>query len=58
MFLQSEAGFTDDEGLPIPGYYPALMILTIVMAWVWVVVAWVGMKYFKHAKIQPQSDDI
>jgi len=21
------------------------------MSWVWVVVAWVGMKYFKHAKI-------
>lgn len=37
---------------PIPGYYPALCILTCIMAWVWVVVAWVGMKYFKHAKIQ------
>lgn len=45
------------DELPIPGYYPALMILTIVIAWVWVIVAWVGMKYFKHAKIQPQSDD-
>ncbi|KAA8911037.1 hypothetical protein FN846DRAFT_937090 [Sphaerosporella brunnea] len=37
---------------PIPGYYPAICILTCIMAWVWVVVAWVGMKYFKHAKIQ------
>lgn len=42
----------DDPTLPIVGYYPALIILTAVMAWVWVVVAWVGMKYFKHAKIQ------
>ncbi|THW08537.1 hypothetical protein D6C85_07935 [Aureobasidium pullulans] len=42
----------DDPTLPIVGYYPALIILTSVMAWVWVVVAWVGMKYFKHAKIQ------
>ncbi|KAF8456058.1 hypothetical protein BDZ91DRAFT_667399 [Kalaharituber pfeilii] len=54
IFLQSQK---DDLALPIPGYYPALVILTMVMAWVWVVVAWVGMKYFKHAKIQPQSDD-
>ncbi|KAI5780324.1 hypothetical protein DFH27DRAFT_468603, partial [Peziza echinospora] len=42
----------DDEEWPISGYYPALMILTMVMAWVWVITAWVGMKYFKHAKIQ------
>ncbi|KAI9758697.1 MAG: hypothetical protein M4579_002872 [Chaenotheca gracillima] len=41
----------DDPTLPIVGYYPALIILTSVMAWVWVVVAWMGMKYFKHAKI-------
>ncbi|KAI1391195.1 uncharacterized protein F4822DRAFT_395907 [Hypoxylon trugodes] len=41
----------DDPTLPIIGYYPALIILTCIMAWVWVVVAWVGMKYFKHAKI-------
>ncbi|RDW88550.1 hypothetical protein BP6252_00582 [Coleophoma cylindrospora] len=41
----------DDPTLPIVGYYPALIILTSVMAWVWVVAAWVGMKYFRHAKI-------
>lgn len=41
----------DDATLPIVGYYPALIILSGVMAWVWVVVAWVGMKYFKHAKM-------
>ncbi|CRG83100.1 hypothetical protein PISL3812_00448 [Talaromyces islandicus] len=41
----------DDPTLPIVGYYPALLVLTAVMAWVWVVVAWVGMKYFKHANI-------
>jgi hypothetical protein len=40
----------DDPTLPIVGYYPALIILTAVMAWVWVVVAWVGMKYFRHAR--------
>jgi hypothetical protein len=39
----------DDASLPIVGYYPALMVLTAVMAWVWVVVAWVGMKYFRHS---------
>jgi hypothetical protein len=41
----------DDPTLPIVGYYPALMILTGVMAWVWVLVAWVGMKYFRHAHV-------
>ncbi|KAK3997679.1 hypothetical protein QBC44DRAFT_315366 [Cladorrhinum sp. PSN332] len=41
----------DDPTLPIVGYYPALIILTCVMAWVWVVVAWVGMKYFRHARV-------
>lgn len=39
----------DDPTLPITGYYPALMVLTAVMAWVWVLGAWVGMKYFRHA---------
>jgi len=39
----------DDPTLPIVGYYPALLVLTCIMAWVWVVVAWVGMKYFRHA---------
>jgi hypothetical protein len=40
----------DDPTLPITGYYPALFVCTAVMAWVWVVVAWVGMKYFRHSK--------
>lgn len=45
----------DDPSLPIVGYYPALIILTAVMSWVWVVVAWVGMKYFKHANISGEE---
>ena len=48
--------FEDDPTLPIVGYYPALMILTTVMAWVWVTVAWVGMKYFKHANISGDEE--
>ncbi|KAH9992182.1 hypothetical protein F4779DRAFT_609358 [Xylariaceae sp. FL0662B] len=43
--------FEDDPTLPIVGYYPALIILTCIMAWVWVFAAWMGMKYFRHAKI-------
>ncbi|KAL8829987.1 MAG: hypothetical protein Q9170_005944 [Blastenia crenularia] len=46
----------DDPTLPIVGYYPALIILTSVMAWVWVTVAWVGMKYFKHAKMSGDDE--
>ncbi|KAI6362304.1 hypothetical protein MCOR25_006252 [Pyricularia grisea] len=41
----------DDPTLPIEGYYPSLLLLTCVMVWVWVVVSWMGMKYFRHAKI-------
>ena len=46
----------DDPTLPIVGYYPALIILTAVMAWVWVTVAWVGMKYFRHAKMGGEDE--
>ena len=48
--------FEDDDTLPIVGYYPALIILTGIMAWVWVTVAWVGMKYFKHAKMGGEDE--
>lgn len=44
-------GAWDDPTLPIEGYYPSLILLTFVMVWVWVVVSWMGMKYFRHAKI-------
>jgi len=47
--------YDEDDDLPIPGYYPALLILTSVVAWVWVVIAWVGMKYFRHARIAPSK---
>ncbi|KAI9678678.1 MAG: hypothetical protein M1817_005735 [Caeruleum heppii] len=47
----------NDESLPIVGYYPALLVLTgAVMSWVWVVAAWVGMKYFRHAKMAGGGD--
>lgn len=48
--------FEDDPTLPIVGYYPALIVLTCVMAWVWVTIAWVGMKYFKHANISGEDE--
>jgi hypothetical protein len=41
----------DDDTLPITGYYPALIVCTAVMSWVWVVISWVGLKYFKHSKV-------
>ena len=41
----------DDPTLPIVGYYPALIVLTGgVVSWIWITVAWVGLKYFRHAK--------
>lgn len=41
-----------EDGVPIPGYYPAMVILGGVLAWVWVILAWVGLKYFKHARVR------
>jgi len=46
----------DDVTLPIVGYYPALIVCTGVMAWVWCLVAWVGMKYFRHARFDAGGD--
>lgn len=37
-------------GYPIPGYYSCLIFLTFVVAWVWCVSSWMGMKFFRHAK--------
>jgi hypothetical protein len=45
----------DDPTLPIVGYYPSVLVLTCIMAWVWVVVAWVGMKYFRHADFKGEE---
>ncbi|GAB7363080.1 hypothetical protein MBLNU230_g3372t1 [Neophaeotheca triangularis] len=42
----------DDATLPIVGYYPALIVLSGVVAWIWITVAWLGMKYFRHARIE------
>ena len=42
----------DDPTLPIVGYYPALIVLTGVVSWVWISVAWLGMKYFRHARVE------
>ncbi|KAL9056099.1 MAG: hypothetical protein Q9162_003162 [Coniocarpon cinnabarinum] len=46
----------DDPTLPIVGYYPALLVLTAVMSWIWVIIAWMGLKYFKHAKMGVVED--
>jgi hypothetical protein len=46
----------DDPTLPVVGYYPALLTLTAaVMAWVWAVGAWMGLKYFRHAKMSGED---
>lgn len=47
----------DDDTLPITGYYPVLVVCTAVMSWVWVVVAWVGMKFFRHSGEMVVADD-
>lgn len=40
----------DLTGYPIPEYYPSLLFLCIVVACVWCIISWMGMKFFRHAK--------
>lgn len=35
---------------PVENYYSYAVLLVPVMAWVWVVVSWTGLKLFKHAR--------
>lgn len=51
--LSSIGGVSDYEeqtGFPIRNYYPSLLCLCIVVAWVWCIISWMGMKFFRHAK--------
>ncbi|KAJ8103969.1 hypothetical protein POJ06DRAFT_234949 [Lipomyces tetrasporus] len=50
-------GTIDEESdFPIEEYYPSMIMLLCVVAWIWCVVSWVGMKLFRHAKGGVSSD--
>ncbi|KAK9463181.1 uncharacterized protein V1516DRAFT_663213 [Lipomyces oligophaga] len=40
----------DETEFPVDEYYPAIVVLACVVAWIWCIVSWVGMKLFRHAK--------
>uniref|UniRef100_A0A060T9D0 ARAD1C37158p n=1 Tax=Blastobotrys adeninivorans TaxID=409370 RepID=A0A060T9D0_BLAAD len=42
--------FEDITGYPIRNYHVCLLILTGVVLWVWCIISWMGMKFFRHAK--------
>lgn len=44
------ASYEKETGVPIPGYYWCLVFMTGIAAWVWCVVSWMGMKFFRHTK--------
>ncbi|ANB15592.1 hypothetical protein AWJ20_3223 [Sugiyamaella lignohabitans] len=46
----SYADYESLTGLPIPNYYPSIVVLLGVVAWVWCIVSWMGMKFFRHSK--------
>jgi hypothetical protein len=52
LFSKKHVTPHDDEltGYPIPDYYPSLLFLCIVVACVWCIISWMGMKFFRHAK--------
>lgn len=41
---------SDTKTYPIKSYYPSLIIMTFIVSWIWCVVSWVGMKFFRHTK--------
>lgn len=42
-------------GTPIVNYYANLIVLSSVLAWVWCITSWVGLKFFSHARGGKQS---
>ncbi|KAK9469626.1 hypothetical protein V1512DRAFT_273466 [Lipomyces arxii] len=51
-----EALGDEESDFPIEEYYPSMLMLLCVIAWIWCVVSWVGMKLFRHAKGGVSSD--
>lgn len=41
--------YEDETGYPIPLYYMSLIFLFPVVAWIWSLISWMGMKFFRHA---------
>ncbi|KAK9453630.1 hypothetical protein V1511DRAFT_504065 [Dipodascopsis uninucleata] len=53
------AGKVNEESdFPIEEYYPSMIMLLCIVAWIWCIVSWVGMKLFRHAKGGVSSDAI
>ncbi|KAK9377822.1 uncharacterized protein V1513DRAFT_467841 [Lipomyces chichibuensis] len=54
--LESVGIIDEVSDFPIEEYYPSMIMLLCVVAWIWCVVSWVGMKLFRHAKGGVSSD--
>ncbi|KAK9362819.1 hypothetical protein V1504DRAFT_447570 [Lipomyces starkeyi] len=54
--LESVGIIDEVSDFPIEEYYPSMTMLLCVVAWIWCVVSWVGMKLFRHAKGGVSSD--
>ncbi|KAH3674701.1 hypothetical protein WICMUC_003117 [Wickerhamomyces mucosus] len=40
----------EDNDFPIDNYYTYAILSIPVMAWIWAVISWTGLKLFKHAR--------
>lgn len=47
--LQSYRQYEKETGWPIRNYLPVWVILYSVVIWIWALLSWMGMKFFKHA---------
>lgn len=48
--IMNYTDYEDDTGYPISLYYSSLIFLFAVVLWIWCLISWMGMKFFRHAK--------
>lgn len=44
------SSYEKETGFPIAGYYPCLIFMTFIASWVWCIISWMGIKFFRHTK--------
>lgn len=49
IHLTQYTDYEEETGLPIPGYYFSMVILSSVVIWMWCISSWTGMKFFRHS---------
>jgi hypothetical protein len=49
IYVDDYTKYENETGYPIPLYYTTLIFLFPVILWIWSLISWMGMKFFRHA---------